>query len=295
MPVDFESWDREKLGSFFADRRLVKEVDAGIRMTYYDEVAGGVISATGNIPYSSVGYRYSPPQNGMTNVLKVINLTSKSVTDALREGYNFSEIAEQLVRQIIGFDLLQYVSRSKILHFTDNTISVQNGIENITIDHALNPTGIGLNQWGKNGFMALLNSLQGDDIGIGFQTEFTIIDLLSWHDERLLEKLFVASFGDSNQPHDESIITSSLKSFIDHVISDPEQNYDLKRLADLSIYSAEDAEIFFDGLRTALSHNAIWGNLLEEIRDSTRSRQIVYTFFEPPSCAQIGGLGIIAD
>lgn len=281
-PGSFERWDKESLNGFFADRRLERLAESEIPIKYIDEIVEGPVPIAMQGSYSTVMHNIVVEGDEVDFVPKAIALLSITINNALCEGYSFDEIVDGIARHALSFEIINFASTSRVTDIQDDCIDVQFGLSMATLNDQLEFVTPALGKWGHCGFLSSLHCRLGDDIGIGYWAEQSMIELLDQYDPLIFERLFAALVSESTDDLPHEIVTNSLKQFIRDVFDDPDLAEPLLHLTERSIYGMEEAAALQLGLFTALNTNERWGTVARAITRATQARNLDYTFFTTP-------------
>jgi|GEM_PF-5310398 len=211
-----------------------------------------------------------------------ITLFSVTVNSALREGYSFDEIVDGLARHALSFEIMNFACSSGVIEVGENSIDIHNGLSIATLNEQLQFDGPPIGKWGHCGFLSSLHCRLGDDIGIGYWGEQSMIELLDRYDPAFFERLFAAAISDGDAGRKHEIVTDTLKQFIGDVFTDPQIVEPLLHMAERSKYGMEESANLHQGLFTALVLDKHWGAVSRAISSATSARQLDYTFFTTP-------------
>ncbi len=292
-PEDFDKWDKEILGSFFANRRIVEYVKLGIEIEYDDLLKDGPNPDELEASYCNSIYNRYLTDDDFIFTVKAIGLTSSSISKALTEGYNFDEIVKGVTRQIIAFELFNYMSITEVAQRDVESNILQAGLAGVLVDEEYDQLGLQLNQWGQRAFTTVLHSRLGNDISISFPAEYVMLELLDSYDPKFYQELFSAAFVDNSSELKITLIADKLKEFINDIFDDQELITELEELIEFSLYDMNASAKLYQNLGRAILLDEKWGNKLREIEDSTCERLMKFTFFDPPAVLEVQpGLGL---
>lgn len=285
-PGSFERWDTEVMNNFFSERRLERLAEIGIPIEYHDEIVDGPVTVQAGKSFSTVSHNFIVEGEQVAFVPQSIQLFSVLVNKALREGYNFDEIVDGLARHALSFEIMNFACASQVTNIEDDLVEIQIGLTKASLNADLEFVGQPIGKWGHCGFLSSLHCRLGDDIGIGYYAERSIIELLDQYDPAFYERLFAATISNGDEGRKHEIVTDTLQQFVEDVFDNPRIVGILSQMIEGSKPGMEGSAPLHHALFSALILDKHWGSVAQAITSDTDARRLDYTFFTTPAVVE---------
>ena len=203
--TDFERWDHEVLGGFFADNMLFQRCLNLGGIEYFDEIAEGASPLAVQDNFSYTQYVYMPGRSDIGAIQPSLTISSKLVNQALRQGYSIDEIVEGLVQKTVSYEILNIANRIHEVDLGNKQIGLQMGLTISTLEYGPDGTPTSFGGWGHNALISALHVRLNPLYGLGYRNEAELFEILSQTDPTFFERAFEACFGVSHsfypEPH----------------------------------------------------------------------------------------------